>query len=37
MTIHVELDTQAAARLVAEAEAQGVSLERLADAFYRRH
>jgi len=28
MTIHVELDLEAAARLLAEAEAQGLPLER---------
>lgn len=31
MTIHVELDPEAAARLLAEAEAQGLSLERIAE------
>lgn len=31
MTIHVELDPEAAARLLAEAEAQGLSLERVAE------
>jgi hypothetical protein len=31
MTIHVELTPEAAARLLAEAEAQGVSLEKVAE------
>ena len=31
MTIHVELSAEAAARLLAEAEAQGVSLEKVAE------
>jgi hypothetical protein len=31
MTIHVELDPEAAARLLAEAQAQGVSLEKVAE------
>jgi hypothetical protein len=31
MTIHVELTPEAAARLVAEAEAQGASLEKVAE------
>ena len=31
MTIHVELTPEAAARLLAEAEAQGVSLEEVAE------
>jgi hypothetical protein len=31
MTIHVELDPEAAARLLAEAHAQGVSLEKAAE------
>ncbi len=31
MTIHVELDPVAAARLLAEAQAQGVSLEKVAE------
>jgi hypothetical protein len=31
MTIHVDLDPEAAARLLAEAEAQGLSLERIAE------
>jgi hypothetical protein len=30
MTIHVELDAEAAARLLAEANAQGLSLEKIA-------
>jgi hypothetical protein len=31
MTIHVELDSEAAARLLAEANAQGVTLEKIAE------
>ncbi len=31
MTIHVELDSEAAARLLAEAKAQGLSLEKIAE------
>jgi hypothetical protein len=31
MTIHVELNPEAAARLLAEAEAQGMSLEKVAE------
>jgi len=31
MTIHVELDPEAAARLLAEAQAQGMSLEKVAE------
>jgi hypothetical protein len=31
MTIHIELNPEAAARLLAEAQAQGVSLEKVAE------